>query len=101
MVVDPTVSGLLTRESHWDTASVWLAGFVLLGVACEAVTEFNQLGEWLRLNTLDRQHGLRQAIAKGGLLILISALALEVVAAYKTRSISQNITAHLVRQVLG
>ncbi|HWG75793.1 MAG TPA: hypothetical protein VN660_03265 [Steroidobacteraceae bacterium] len=97
--MDPNVSHLLARESIWDQRSVWLAGAVAVGVACEAVTEFDQLAERMHLNTLDRQHGLRKAIAKFGLLVLIIALSLEVAAAIKTHNISQNITADLTQQI--
>lgn len=98
MALDPNVTHLMARESHWDTASVWLAVAVAVGVACEAVTEFDGFAEWLQLDTLER-HALRKDIAKGGLLILIVALTLEVVAAIATHRISQNITADLTQQI--
>lgn len=92
------VAELMTRGSRWDTVGVWLALAVALGVACEAVTEFDTLARWLRLHSPERQK-LRHGIAKGGLLVLILALSFEVVAAIRTHNISQTITAALSQQV--
>ncbi|MGO8855592.1 MAG: hypothetical protein ACLQO1_07755 [Steroidobacteraceae bacterium] len=84
------IASLTARESFWDTTGVWLAIAVAVGVAMEAVTEFDILAEWLRLDTQET-YAIRHGIAKAGLLILIVALAFEVVAAIKTHQINGDI----------
>jgi len=88
------ISALTTKESFWDLVSVWLSIAVAVGVSLEAVTEFDTLAGWLRLDTLERFE-LRHKIAKAGLLLLIAALAFEVVAAIRTHDINEQIIAGL------
>lgn len=88
------VARLTSDESFWDSVSVWLSVAVAIGVSMEAVTEFDVLAGWLRLDTLER-FSLRHGIAKAGLLLLIIALAFEVVAAVRTHNISEQIIAGL------
>lgn len=95
------ISSLTASELFWDTTGVWLAAGVLIGVSLEAVTTFDKLADWLRLNTLERHGGLRQTISKAGFLILVAALALEVVAAIRSHAISQQIIAGLNGEILG
>ena len=92
MSFDITV--LTSKESFWDLVSVWLSIAVAVGVSLEAVTEFDTLAGWLRLNTLERFE-LRHKIGKAGLLLLIAALAFEVVSAIRTHDISEQIIAGL------
>jgi|SRR5580700_2149689 myosin heavy subunit len=88
------ISTLTAAESFWDSVGVWLAIAVAVGVALEAVTEFDKLARWLRLDTQER-FALKHTIAKAGLLLLILALSFEVVAAIKTHNISEQIIAGL------
>jgi hypothetical protein len=88
------ISALTSAESSWDTVGVWLAIAVAIGVSLEAVTEFDTLAGWLRLDTQER-FALRHGTAKAGLLLLIVALAFEVVAAVRTHNISEQIIAGL------
>jgi hypothetical protein len=91
-------SSLSASESLWDSVRVWLALAVAVGVSMEAVTEFDTLAEWLRL---DRQEtfALRHGMAKAGLLILIFALACEVGVGVRVHTINQNIDAGLNREI--
>ena len=92
------ISALTSAESYWDSVSVWLSVAVALGVTLEAVTEFDKLAGWLRLDTQER-FALRHGIAKGGLLLLIAALGFEVVAAIRTHEIAQKIISGLNQEV--
>lgn len=92
------MSSLTRAETFWDVVSVWLSIAVAIGVAMEAVTEFDKLASLLRLETQAR-YKLRHDIAKAGLLILILALAFEVVAAIRTHAINAQIIFDLNSQI--
>lgn len=94
------IVSLTARELFWDAVGVWLAAGVLFGVSLEAVTTFDKLADWLRLNTLERHGGLRQKISKAGFLILVVSLAFEVVAAIKSHVVSQQIIASLNGEIV-
>jgi hypothetical protein len=88
------ISPLTASEALWDLVSVWLSIAVAIGVSLEAVTEFATLAGWLHLDTQER-FALRHGIAKAGLLLLITALAFEVVSAIRTHEINQLIISGL------
>jgi hypothetical protein len=92
------IASLTAKESLWDTTGVWLAFAVAIGVAMESVAEFEALAEICRLNTL-RGSTVRKRIAKAGLLILIVALAFEVVAAIQSHDVSEKIIAGLNAEI--
>ena len=92
------MSSLTRAEAFWDLVTVWLSIAVAIGVAMEAVTDFDKLASLLRLDT-QKRYKLRHDIAKAGLLILILALAFEVVAAIRTHAINAQIIIDLNGQI--
>lgn len=92
------IASLSASESRWDRAGIWLAAFVALGVAMEAIDEFDKLAELAKLTTLEGSL-YRKKIAHSGLLILIVSLAFEVVAAIESHDISQQIITGLNSEI--
>lgn len=90
MILD--MAALTSRASVWDDVSVVSAIAVFIGVALESVADFDILARWTRLEPFPN---LRDAIAKGGLLLLIAALAVEVVAAIGSHNTNADIVAAL------
>jgi hypothetical protein len=86
------ISALTAWASFWDAVSVVSAGFVLLGVVGESVADFDRLAKWTKL---DARPMLRDKVAKAGLLVLIGALAIEVVAAIGSHNTNADIIAVL------
>jgi hypothetical protein len=86
------ISSLTWWASLWDAVSVVSAGFVLLGVVGESVADFEKLARW---TGLAKRGTLRIAVSKAGLLVLIAALAIEVVAAIGSHNINEEIIATL------
>lgn len=92
------IASLTSRELTWDTAGVWLAVAVAVGVAMESVADFDAIATWFRLDSLEGSRRQKN-ISKIGLLILIVALAGEVVAAMQSHDISEQIIAGLNNEV--
>jgi hypothetical protein len=90
------IASLTARGSFWDSVSVWLSVFVALGVIMESVSDFKILARW---TGLESRHELRETVAKSGLLILILALAVEIVAAIKSHDISEQIIDGLNKEI--
>ncbi|MFM0485409.1 hypothetical protein [Paraburkholderia graminis] len=90
------ISALTARESFWDSMSVWLSAFVALGVVMESVTDFKVLAKW---TGLESRHERKESIAKAGLLILIVALVMEVIAAIESHDISEQIISGLNTEI--
>ena len=86
------IATLTWWASLWDNVSVVAALAVFLGVAGESVSDFDTLAKWTRLES---RLALRDAIAKAGLLTLIAALAVEVVAAIGSHNTNAEIIATL------
>src|SRR6185437_14087806 len=78
--------------SVWDTTSVVAAAFVLIGVLGESVADFDALAIWTGLAS---RPTLRRQVEKSGLLILIVALAVEIVAAIGSHNANDQIIATL------
>jgi hypothetical protein len=93
---DRKIVSLTYAVSFWDSLSVVLAVAVFLGVAGESVADFETLARWTRLNTRPR---LRTGIAKASLLVLIAALAFEVVAAVGSRRANEHVIGALNREL--
>lgn len=86
------ISELTKWASFWDAVSVWSAIFVFIGVVGESVADFDILARWTRLA---ERETLRHKIAKAGLLILIAALAIEVIAAIGSHNVNADIISTL------
>lgn len=95
MVLD--MRALEASASFWDSISAWSALAVFLGVAAECVGEFDRLAKWCRLRTKRAV----SIVAKGGLVLLTGALAVEVVAAIESHNINEAIIGRLNDELNG
>lgn len=86
----------MAAASFWDAVSVALTVAVFFGVAGESVADFETLARWTRLDTRPK---LRKAIAKASLLVLIVALALEVVAAIGSHNANERVIGLLNKEL--
>jgi hypothetical protein len=78
---------LEASASFWDTVSVYAAVAVFFGVAAECVAEFEAFTRWGWLAFGRR----RSTVAKSGLLLLVAAFAVEVVAAIGAHNANEQI----------
>jgi hypothetical protein len=81
------MASLTWWASFWDAVSVWLAVLVFVGVAAEMVNVFDVFAKWGPLADPER----RKAFSKGGLSLLVAALALEVIAAIGSHNANESI----------
>src|SRR5271170_4228347 len=86
------IATLTWWASFWDITSVVSAAFVLAGVVGESVADFDTLAICTRLAP---RPALPKVVEKVGLLILIAALAVEVVAAIGSHTTNEEIIATL------
>ena len=87
------VSSLTTTLSHWEVAEYICAGLVTLACLGEFIAEFTG---WFTAGVEERKKGL----GKASTLLLIAALALELVCLVRTNQLSNTLVGSL-SQVAG
>jgi len=90
MILD--IAALTASASRWDVVSEVSATVVFFAVLTESVADFDTLARWTRLASRPEW---RDRVARIGLLFLIIALAVEVVAAIASHEINTEVVAVL------